>query len=229
MRRVASYLLLPFLCGGVGMFAQTAGTVATVRSKPEVTLPAAEKAPSFQSAQRKHWPVRATDSPPYLLRNITLKSWGVTKKTPGPVPGRALPWLLTPGPFTSHGMACPGCLVRSTMERVRPTLPPFGAKATLPLDQGRTELFAEFGGIDYWKPANTLIEPGLVGKMTPFNDVWITQGILGGKIAVDAGRHVWVGAASHLMKNFNAPAKSGAMGKEPWQVWNGSLGFRFGH
>ncbi len=56
------------------------------------------------------------------------------------------------------------------MDRSRFTLPPFGGQATLPLWQDWAELFTGIGGVNAWKPDNTLVEPNRRG--TSFNDAW---------------------------------------------------------
>jgi hypothetical protein len=220
--RFALFLLLAFLSGVAETFAQ------------QLKSPALDEAPTLPSVEQHGWLLPLTNPRPAFLRSLTIESFGYSLKTPGS--RSEYPWLLTPGPFTSHGLACPFCIMRSAMSRNKPTLPPFGAKATLASPGGRAQLFAEFGGIDYWKPDNTLLEAGLAGKRTSYHDEWLTQEILGGKFALDSGRHIWLGAAGNVLQKFDglgqrhyANPDFGPSQPSHWNLWHGSLGFRFGH
>jgi hypothetical protein len=136
--------------------------------------------------------------------------------------GRAsqFPMRLTEGAFESHGLECPFCLSRPTSDRTRYTLPPFGAQATLSTFHGRAELFTGFGGINAWRPDNTLILPNRRG--TSFNDAWLVQGVGAGRVAVDRNRRFWLGPAVRYLENFGE-------GKKHWNSFGGSATFQFAH
>jgi hypothetical protein len=180
--------------------------------------PAGFQMPTVQSLEQMQW-----SSPPAaprsgFLKELTIESFGY-----GPSPfaeGFESPLTFTNSTLLSTGLECPRCIPRPAMERTRFTLPPFGAQATLPLGNGRTELFANFGGINAWKPDNSGIEPNRRG--TSFNDAWLLQGHIGSAVALDPSRHVWVGPVAGYLRNFGE-------GKQHWNTVGGFVNLSFWH
>ncbi|MGI8960026.1 MAG: hypothetical protein ACR2IV_09755 [Bryobacteraceae bacterium] len=111
------------------------------------------------------------------------------------------------GAFASHGLECAFCISRPTSDRTRYTLPPFGAQATLSLWHDRGQLFTGFGGVNAWKPDNTLIQPNRRG--TSFNDAWLAQGAAGGRVAVDRNRYLWPGPAGRYQRTSEKAKNTG--------------------
>jgi hypothetical protein len=152
-----------------------------------------------------------------FLKNFTIDSFGYGS---APVQsGFGSPGELTNGPFTTHGLECARCMVRPNMDRTRSTIPAFGTQATLAYWNGRAELFSGFGGINAWKPDNTVIEPWRRG--TSYNDAWLAQGFAGARVAVDRERHLWLGPTLRHLQNFGE-------GKKHWNSVGGSATFTFG-
>ncbi len=191
MRRILVPCLLGLLVGAAGLFAQQQDVVDATKLKDH--------------------------SRPGFLKNLTIESFGYSSAPTGP--GFESPTTLTPGPFTSHGLDCPRCTVRPVMERNRYTPPPFGAQATLKLWSGRAELFTRYSGVNAWKPDNTLIEPNRRGSS--FNDSWMTEATLGGRVAVDRDQHLWLGTAGSYLEHFGE-------GKKHWNSYGASATFQFG-
>lgn len=175
--------------------------------------------PSFQSLKRFDWRANNNGYRPGFLKKLTIESFGMGRSALGP--GFDFPMRLTDGPITSHGLECPRCIVRPTMDRAKYTLPEFGARATLPLWRGRAQLFSGFGGVNAWKPDNTGIELGQRGRALSLNDAWLLQGEFGGRIAVDPGQHFWLGGVGRYLQNFG-------VGKKHWNSVSGSATFTFG-
>jgi hypothetical protein len=94
---------------------------------------------------------------------------------------------------------------------------PFGLKGVLPLRSGRVEVTAGAGG---------LYEKYLVSSNSGFftsRSGWGGYGSTGVAVALDGGRHFWVGVSPQL---FFANTGSGYT-HDRWFVLNVGLGFRF--
>jgi hypothetical protein len=168
---------------------------------------------------------------PGFLKYLTVESFGLSGSPLEYVAG--FPERLTDGPFTSHGLECPRCIIRPTMERTKYVLPPFGSQITWTFANGRAEIFGGFGGINAWKPENTTIDPARLPapgkKLRPgsasfsksFNDAWLVQETVGTKVAVDPGRRVWLGVTGRFITNFGP-------GKGRWAGFGPTAAFRFG-
>ncbi len=211
MRALAISAVSGLLFASVSAFPQTPGEPNRISTRPGLQMP------SVKSVEQSQWSVPKRSSGAEFLKNFTVESFGF-----GLAPTRQgfeFPTRLTEGPFTSQGIECPKCIIRSNMERTRYTLPPFGAQAVLSFGQDRTELFTGFGGINVWKPDGSPIEPG--HRARSFNDAWLLQNQIGGRIAVDRGRHIWLGPVGSYLSNF-------AEGKSHWRVLGGNATFRFG-
>lgn len=150
-----------------------------------------------------------------FVRKLTVESFGYSLAPTGPGYESAI--RLSAGPFTDHGLECPRCIIRPSMERRRYTLPPFGSIATLKLADGRVNLFTGVGGINAWKPDNAIIDVDGNGfrRNSSFNDAWLVQGSAGANVAVDKGRRLWLGAAGRYLQNYGA-------GRRHWNTLGGS-------
>src|ERR1700676_4163302 len=85
-----------------------------------------------------------------FLKNLTIESFGYG---PGPLEaGFQFSPGYTAALFNLHGLECPGCVI-GPVNRAKFTLPPFGAKATLRLWNGRVELSSGYAALEAWKPA----------------------------------------------------------------------------
>jgi hypothetical protein len=155
------------------------------------------------------------------LKNLSIESFGFSAAQTGP--RYEFPGAMSAGPFTSHGLECPRCIIRPSMERMRYTLPAFGTFATVKLMSGRAELFTGMGGVNAWKPENSIIYVDSQGfrRNSSFNDAWLVQGLAGARVAVDKDRQFWLGGAARYMQNYGA-------GPKHWNSLGGSATFRFG-
>jgi hypothetical protein len=204
--------LLGLLSGSAGAFSQDSSGGATI--KPGLGL----EVPTLKSVKQHAWSVNEDRSGSGFVKHLTVESFGYGFSPTGQ--GFEFPMRLTDGAFASHGLECPFCLTRPTSDRTRFTLPPFGAQATLSTLHDRAEIFTGFGGVNAWKPDNTLIQPNRRG--TSFNDAWLVQGVAGGRVAVDRNRRFWLGPAVRYLENFGE-------GKKHWNSFGGSATFQFAH
>lgn len=94
--------------------------------------------------------------------------------------------------------------------RTRVTLVPFGLKGILPMDQGRLELFAGFGGAYAFHSDGS------------YFDAMLMRGTLGGRFALDKKRHYWLGTSGQFSSNVGG-------GRQEWLSWTADFGLRFGH
>jgi hypothetical protein len=199
------------LFASIGAFAQTQAETGMIRSGRGAEIP------SLATVKQFDWSAHKGHSRSGFLKNLTVESFGFDLSPTGQ--GYESPLRFTNSPSTANWLECPRCIARPAMERSRFTLPPFGAQATLPLWHERAELFTGFGGVNGWKPDNTLIEPGRRG--TSFNDAWLLQGEVGARVAVDHGRHLWLGPVGRYVSNFGE-------GKKHWNTFGGTATFRLG-
>ena len=86
---------------------------------------------------------------------------------------------------------------------------PFGFRYILPEKNGRLEWSAGLGGAYFLGPNN-------------YNE-WAVTPSVGVRVAVDKGRHFWLGSTARFLNDFGAPAQG------LWVTWTADLGFRFGH
>jgi hypothetical protein len=97
-------------------------------------------------------------------------------------------------------------------ERYRVTLFSFGGRAIAPLRQGRIELFAGAAAVHVSSSNSELFF---------YNSPhWIGQLNGGGRIAIDKGRHFWIGPTVRFSRDGGRPTQE-------WVSLTGDLGFRF--
>lgn len=204
--------LFVLLWGCAAAFSQAVSDGTAIRSSSGVELP------TLKSVKQQEWSVPKDHSGSEFVKDLTIESFGYDGSPTGQ--GFEFPMRLTDGAFASHGLECPFCLARPTSDRIRYTLPPFGAQATLSALHGRAELVSGFGGVNAWRPDNTLILPNR--RDTSFNDAWLLQGSAGSRIAVDRDRRFWLGAAGRYLSNFGE-------GKKHWNSFAGSATFLLSH
>jgi hypothetical protein len=208
MLRISILLLLEVLSSGSGTFAQSLIPMA-----PLYTLPVE---PFHWKALPKYEPHRG------FLKKWTIESFGFSSAPIKQDFDR--PVRLTEGPFTSHGLECPFCVIRPTMERARYTLPEFGVTATRSFWNGRGEVFGQVGGVNAWKPDN--VRSFVTGRNGGFssssNDAWLLQGGLGARVAVDQGRRLWLGGAARYLMNY------GPDSRKHWNSYGVNATFVFG-
>lgn len=120
-------------------------------------------------------------------------------------------------------LECPRCLIRSPINRTRYSLPAFGAQGTLHLWHDRTQIVGGFGGINGWRADNTGLETGALSyrRDSSFNDAWLLQFYAGTRVALDRGKHVWIGAHVDHVDNL------GNDGPRSWNTLIFSLSFVF--
>jgi hypothetical protein len=157
--------VLAVLSGCAGAFSQDVSGGTTIKPGSGVVIP------TLKSVKQQNWSEPKGGSGSGFLKHLTVESFGYGASPTGQ--GFEFPLRLTDGAFASHGLECPFCLTRPTSDRIRYTLPPFGAQATLSTLHDRAELFTGFGGVNAWKPDNTLILPGR--RDTSFNDALLVQ------------------------------------------------------
>ncbi len=97
---------------------------------------------------------------------------------------------------------------------------PFGVRGILPLRRGRIELSAGGGGLyEKYSVSNPNDAVGLTSR-----DGWGGYFAGGAAIALDRGRHLWLGASPRW---FLANTGFGGNAKDRWFVIGGDFGFRF--
>jgi hypothetical protein len=217
MRRLLVSCLSGLLSAGIGAFAQSQMDTPLIKSGGGTEIP------SLKSVKQLEWSAHKGHSRSGFLKDLTVESFGFDLSPTGQ--GFESPLRFTNAPVVSDGLECPRCIARPAMERSRFTLPPFGAQATLSLWHDRTEIYTGFGGVNAWKPDNTLIEAGRGGapfsRARSFNDAWLLQGDAGARVAVDHGRHLWLGPVGRYVSSFGE-------GKKHWNTFGGTATFHFG-
>jgi hypothetical protein len=166
------------------------------------------------------WSLAKSDSKPAFLKNLTIESFGfgLAPQAPG--------FQFSPGYtatfFNLHGLECPDCVIGPLNRDGRFTLPPFGAKATMKFQNDRVELFSGFAALEAWKPDGTFEPRGHSLFSSSYGDAWLQQVEAGGRIALDPGQHLWIGASGRHLSNFGP-------GLKEWNTFSGSATFEFGH
>ena len=92
------------------------------------------------------WTFPKADSYPTFLKNLTIESFGFDLKQQAP--GFQFSLGYTSTFFNLNGLECPRCVPGPVDRDGRFTLPPFGAKATLKLQDGRVQLFGGFAALE---------------------------------------------------------------------------------
>ena len=167
--------------------------------------------PSWDEPLQAHRPGRRT-------RNIHAVSFG-----PSPDAG-SLDFSSSPGYtsalFNLQGIECPGC-VFGPLPNAPFVRPPFGGDVTWEIHNDRIELFSGFGGIEAFG-TNGWINP-MTRKFWGASSTngWLTQTSFGGRVAVDGGRHLWLGGSGTVIHNYGA-------GESNWKTFGGDATFRFG-
>jgi hypothetical protein len=95
-------------------------------------------------------------------------------------------------------------------DTARDTHLPFGATAILPINRWHLEVFGGTGGV--FAPFR--------GSYAMTNS-WMVQTSMGARVALDPGRHVWVGTTARYMTDF-------ADKKRQWVTGTADLTVRFG-
>ena len=211
MRRLFVPSFLGLLFGSVSAFAQTQADTAIIRPGRGSELPTLKSVKQLELSGPKGIPRSG------FLKDLRVESFGFDLSPTGEGFENPVGFANVPG--MSGDLECPRCISRPAMERSRFTLPPFGGQATLSLWQNRVQLFTGMGGVNAWKPDNTLIEPNRRGSS--YNDAWLLQGQAGARVALDRNRHLWLGPMSRYVSNFGE-------GKKHWNTFGGSATFHFG-
>jgi hypothetical protein len=159
---------------------------------------------------------RKTTSP--FFGHLTIESFGLSSSPLAP--GYAFSAAYFSSLFNLQRLECPGCFL-GPRNLAKFTLPPFGASVTAKLRGDRVELFGGFAGIEAWKPDGTFQPQGLRPWTSTDGDAWLTQGQAGIRVAVDSGRHLWLGATGRRLYNFGP-------GPKQWTTLGGDATFRLG-
>jgi hypothetical protein len=203
VRRFRGPLLIAYLfniaAGAFVVLGQTPASTGTISTSTGTTTP-------------------TFNSPRPFLKNMTIESFGYSIAPQEP--GFQFSPAYTATFFNLQGLECPGCVI-GPVNRAKFTLPPFGAKATLKLRDDRVELFTGFGALEAWKPDGTFEPRGHSLFSSSYGDAWLAQVEAGGRIALDRGQHVWVGATGRHLSNFGA-------GLKDWNTFSGAATFVFG-
>jgi hypothetical protein len=153
-----------------------------------------------------------------FFSHVTVESFGIGPAAVGS--GYAFSNAYYASFYNLQGLECPLCVL-GPHNLARQTLPPFGANVTAKLKNDRMELFAGFAGIEAWKADGTLQKQGLRWFTTSDGDAWLAQGQAGFRVAVDNGRHFWLGATGRRLYNFGP-------GSRQWTTLGGDATIRFG-
>jgi hypothetical protein len=196
----------------LNVLAQTPAGADAIAPTKGITVPAYQPFPI--------WPAPKTDSRPTFLKNLKIESFGYSLAPQAPgfqfSPGYAASF------FNLNGLECPGCVGAPILLRPRFTLPPFGAKAILKLQDDRVELFGGFAGLEAWKHDGTFEPQGHSLFSSSCGDAWLVQSEAGARIALDRSQHVWLGASGRHLSNFGP-------GLRDWNTFSGSATFEIGH
>jgi hypothetical protein len=166
------------------------------------------------------WSLPKSDSNPTFLKNLTIESFGYTLAPQAP--GFQFSPGYTATFFNLQGLECPRCVGGPIDRAGRFTLPPFGAKATLKLQDGRVQLTSGFAALEAWKPDGTFEPRGHSPFSSSYGDAWLSQAEAGGRIALDPGQHIWIGATGRHLSNFGP-------GLRDWNTFSGNATFEFWH
>ena len=211
MRMLVVSSFLGIGSGALNVLAQTSVGTGAITPDVGITVPPA-KSLSVVSVP-KDAPRRG------FLKNLTIESFGYG---PGPLePGFQFSPAYTAALFNLRGLECPGCVI-GPVNRAKFTLPPFGAKATLRVWNGRVEFSSGYAALEAWKPDGTFEPRGLSLYSSSYGDTWLAQREVSGRIALDPTKHVWVGATGRHMSNFGG-------GLKKWNTVSGEATFVFGH
>ncbi len=154
-----------------------------------------------------------------FLKNLTVESFGYGS---GPQePGFMFSPAYTASFYNLQQLECPGCVLRPA-NRAKFTIPPFGAAVTLKLRDDHIEVFARAAGLEAWKPDNMFEPHGHSLGTSTYGDAWLAQVEGGAKVAVDPGRHVWIGATGRHLVNLGS-------GPRNWNTVSGSATLVFGN
>jgi hypothetical protein len=189
---------------------------------PAAPIVSAQTPSATDAAQpaTKIWTVPKADTNPPFLKNFTIESFGFTLAPQAP--GFQFSPGYTSTFFNLHGLECPYCVPGPQDRGGRFTLPPFGAKATLKLQDGRVQLFSGFAALEAWKPDGTFEPRGHSLFSTSYGDAWLAQTEAGGRISLDPHQHLWIGATGRHLSNFGP-------GQKEWNTFSGAATFEFGH
>ena len=205
---IAYFLAIP--AGALVAYAQTPAGADAINPSPGITIPPFKPFPV--------WSVPKADSPSTSPKNLKIESFGYSLAPQEP--GFQFSPGYTAAFFNLQGLECPGCVI-GPVNRAKFTLPPFGATATLKLRDDRIELFSGFGALEAWKPEGTFEPRGHRFFSSSYGDAWLGQVEAGGRIALDRGQHVWVGATGRHLSNFGP-------GLKEWNTLSGGATFVFG-
>ncbi len=123
--------------------------------------------------------------------------------------------------FHLQGFECPDCILGAP-NRTRFTLPPFGAKATYTLWNGRVQLFGLSGGTEAWKPTITVNKVGYSSFPSTYEDSWLLQAEGGARVAVDRSHRLWLGGSAR--ESYQPISNI----QQKWATFTGSAEFTFG-
>jgi hypothetical protein len=174
--------------------------------------------------------VKSRDAgPEKRSRKDFLKDWAVTSFGYGPAPTSMGFEFRSPAITNTvggPGLECPVCIARPTSDRVRFTLPAFGAQAVKMFANDRVELSTGFGGVNAWSAngATILLSPSPVAPFrapSPNNDEWLLQVSGGARVAVDNGRHIWLGIGWRSVWDTGPPLPR----ERSWTALSGSVTF----
>ncbi|HLJ46499.1 MAG TPA: hypothetical protein VKU01_10855 [Bryobacteraceae bacterium] len=165
------------------------------------------------------WSKPKPDSRGGFLKNLTIESFGYDS---GPQqPGFQFSTAYTASFYNLHQLECPLCVL-GPVNRAKFTIPPFGAQVTLKLRDDHIEVFSRAAALEAWKPDGTYEPHGLSLGTSTYGDAWLAQVEGGAKLAVDPGRHVWLGASGRHLVNLGS-------GPKTWNTVTGSATLVFGN
>lgn len=120
------------------------------------------------------------------------------------------PEALENGQIRNYGGPLQTYLNLATLDIAHDTHLPFGATAVVPVNRWRLELFGGIGG-------------AYATFRTPYAmfDSWMVQTSAGARVALDQGRHVWIGTTASYITDF-------ADKKRQWVTGAADLTLRFG-
>jgi hypothetical protein len=120
------------------------------------------------------------------------------------------PEALENGQIRNYGGPLQTYLNLATLDIARDTHLPFGATAVVPVNRWHLELFGGIGG-------------AYATFRTPcaMVDSWMVQTSVGARVALDQGRHVWIGTTASYITDF-------ADKKRQWVTGTADLTLRFG-
>ena len=191
----------------IGFFPFLAALAQNPVGTSTVTLGAGGEVPTRSVAGESTGPVFNGNYEFRILKYLSLEA-GVSNMLPRIQRYEILPVYTGVPTVVCSGYLCPPYVFVTIPDRTHVTFLPFGFRGIAPFWRGRIELFAGGGGAYAWHGGES------------FNNAWLMQATLGGRIALDGKRRFWAGTSGRFYSNTGPY-------RQQWLSWTADIGFRF--